>query len=149
MATKDILLQSIRIKRLGLRIIPREPFIRMRDIQTPIRSTLERTKHTTPRTRLAQSNIQKHLEWPWAVLLLLLGQSMAAIGLKHTLILVGKADLGKGTTGDEETCGIGGRPIFEAMLDAIAGQLRGVSGGKDDVTLDLGVDDLADLPARN
>ena len=120
----------------------------MRDIQSPIRSTLERTKDTTPSTRLAQSNIQKHLEWPWPVLPLL-GQSMTAIGLNDTLVLVGKADLGEGPTGDEETCGIGRSPVFEAVFDAIAGELRGVCGGKDDVTLDLGVDDLADLPAGN
>jgi len=35
------------------------------------------------------------------------------------------------------------------VFDAVTWELGGVGGGKDDITLELGVDDLANLPARN
>jgi hypothetical protein len=34
------------------------------------------------------------------------------------------------------------------VFDAIAGEFGGVGGGKDDIALELGVDDLADLKAK-
>jgi hypothetical protein len=143
MTTIDILLQSICIKGLILRIIPREPIIRMRDIQPAIRSTLERTKDTTPRARPAQSDVQKDLER--SSTLTFFCQREAAIGLNDTLVLVSQANFGEGATGDEEACGIGGCPVFEAVFDAVAGEFGRVGCGKNDIALEFGVNDLADL----
>jgi hypothetical protein len=140
----DVLLQGIRIKRLTLRIIPRKPILRVRNIQSPIRSPLERPKHTTPCTRLAQPNVQVNLERP-SLVLNRFSHGKGAVGLDDALIFFCQADFGEGTASDEEACCVGCCPVFEAMFDAVAREFGGVGCGKDDIALELGVDDLADL----
>jgi hypothetical protein len=140
----DVLLQGIRIKRLTLRIIPRKPILRMRNIKAPIRSPFERPKHTTPRARLAQANVQVDLERP-SLVVDRLGHGKGAVGFDDALVFLCEADFGEGAAGDEEACSVGCCPVFEAVFDAVAGEFRGVGCGEDDVALELRVDDLTDL----
>jgi hypothetical protein len=93
----------------------------MWNVKSPIRSPLERPKDSTSRTRLAQSNVEVDLERP-ALVLDRLGQRKGAVGLNDALVLFCKADFGEGAAGDEESCCVGCRPVFEAVFDAVAGE---------------------------
>ena len=53
-----------------------------------------------------------------------------------------KAELLQNTAGDQQTDSVGGRPVSETVLDAVAGQLVGVGSSQNDVTGDLGRNDL-------
>jgi hypothetical protein len=54
-----------------------------------------------------------------------------------------ETEFGKGTTGTEETSAVDGSVIGQTNLDTKGGQFVGISGSKDNITLDLGIDDLA------
>jgi hypothetical protein len=134
MSTVDILLQSIGIERLTLGIVSREPILRMRNIETTITSSLESTEDSASRGSSSQSNIKKDLEGTSSIFNLL-GDCMATIGFNNTLVLVGKANLGQSTTGNEEASSIGSSPILEAMLNSVSRQFRRVCRRKDIITL--------------
>lgn len=73
-----------------------------------------------------------------------LGELHLASGLNNTLVLVGKAELGQSPTSDQQTSSVRGGPVGQTVLDTVSGELFGRSVGEDEITLELGVDDLAD-----
>jgi hypothetical protein len=66
------------------------------------------------------------------------------IGLSETFVLVSKTELGEDTTGQKETSGIGSSPVGQTTLDTESGKFVSVSGSKNEIALELGIDDLTD-----
>jgi hypothetical protein len=73
-----------------------------------------------------------------------LGELELSSGLNDTLVLVSKAELGQSSSSDEETGGVGGSPVGKTVGDTKVGQLLGRGVDQDDISLQLGVDNLAD-----
>ena len=55
-----------------------------------------------------------------------------------------EVEFGESPAGDQKPCGVGGRPVGEAMLDAVAFQLVRVGSAEDLVARDFGRHDLDD-----
>jgi hypothetical protein len=143
----DVLSQCISIKRFALAVISGESVLRVRNEESAITGTLESTKDSTSGRGLSQTNVEEHFEWSSSILSLF-SKSVAAIRLSDTLIFICKTDLGQCSTSNEEAGGICGSPILETVADSVFGQLRGVSGGENNISLELGVDNLANLQIR-
>lgn len=159
-ATEDILLENLSIKLLAFGVIARETLLIVGDVEATVGSTLEGTEHTRTRRRALETDVKVTLEWSGSIFIVeRLGQLDGAIGLRNTLILVGKAELGESTAGNKETSSIGyrvvwydvysgddmlltGSPVCQTVVDTISGKLLGAGGGEDKVALNTSVDDL-------
>lgn len=118
MSSINVLSQSVSIERFILGIISREPVVRVRDIQSTIGSTLERSEYAASSGRLPQSNIKEDFKWS-PCFIDFLSKGMTAIRLNNTLILVRKTDFCQGPTSNKETGGISSRPILETVIDTV------------------------------
>jgi len=144
MPTEDVLLQCLRVQRLALRIIAGEPLLRVGNEDATIARSLERTKDSRASRCALEANIQICLEWPGSVLIIEgLYHGNLAGRLLHTFVFVCKAEFGKCSAGDEKAGSIGSSPVGETVVDAVAGEFFGASGSEDKVSLQTGVDYLA------
>ena len=141
---EDVFLQYLRVQCLALRIKAGESFLRVGDEDATIARSFERTKDSRAGRRALETNVQVCLEWPGSVLITNgCSHGDLAGGLFHTLVFVRETKLVECSAGDEETGSIGRTPVGEAVVDAIAGELFGTSCSKDEVSLQTGVDYLA------
>jgi len=141
--TVDVVAEKFSIKRLALNVETGETVLTVGDVDTTIRGTLDGTEETGTSGGTLETDIKESLEGTGAVLDGL-SHLDSAIGLSDTLILLIKTELGKSTTSNKETSSVGGSPVGQTTLDTIAGKLVGVGGSKNVITLELGIDDLAD-----
>jgi hypothetical protein len=113
------------------------------DEDTTIGGSLHGSEDTGTSRGTLKTDIQEALEGAGSILNGL-GHGDGTIGLGDTLVLVGKTELGQDTASDKETSAVGGSPVGQTSLDTVLGELVSVSRGKNKVTLELSVDDLAD-----
>ena len=107
MSTEDVLLEDFSVEFLGFNIESRETFLRVGDEDTTIGSTLHGTEDTGTGGSAAETDIKEALEWTGSIFLIDgLSEGEFTIGLSYTLVLVGKTELGKGTTSAKKTSGI-------------------------------------------
>lgn len=52
--------------------------------------------------------------------------------------------MGKESSSEEETCGVGSSVVGKTSLKTVSSELLGVSLAEDSITLDGGIDDLSD-----
>lgn len=143
-ATDNVLGENLSVEGLGLGVETGETLVRVGDEDTTVGSTLHGTEDTVTGGGAAETNVEVGLEGAGLVVTEGLNELELTRGLSETLVLVSEAELGKSTTGDKETGSVSGGPVGETVVDAEAGELLGRSLGKNEVTLELGVDDLAD-----
>ena len=143
MATIDVRAQNLGIQLLSLGIITREALLTVGDEETTIGGSLHGSEDTRTSRGALETRIQEALEGTGSILNSL-GHGNGAIGLGHTLVLVSKAELGEDTASDQETSGVGSSPVGQTTLDTVLGELVSVGRGKNKVTLELGIDNLAD-----
>jgi hypothetical protein len=145
-ATGDVLAEGLGIKLLGFNVVTGESALGVRDEQATVRSTLEGTEDTGTGRGADETNVQEDLEGTTGTVVSLggLGQGVFTVGLLNTFKGFVKLELLEQTAGEEQTGGVGSRPVGQTVLDSIALQLVGVGGSDDLVTGDLGVDDLGD-----
>ena len=163
--THDVFPQSLAVELLSFHVVTRESVLRVGNEDTTVRSALEDTKDTGSGRSALKTSVEEALERSWSIFSLSLGQFELSLNLGNTLVLVGEAELGQRSSCDKETDGVGcklgqhdqsasrvkalgvrltGSPVGETVLDAVSGELMRISRGKDDVSLNLGVDDLGD-----
>lgn len=147
-AAVDVLSQGIGIEGLAILVVSGESVLGVGNVETTIAGSLESTEDSASGRSLSQSNVKEDLEWSSSTVDFLC-ERVATIGLSDTLVLVCQSNLCQRTTRNQETRGICGSPVLETVLDPVLGQFRGVGGGKDNIALQLGVDDLADLAIRH
>ena len=109
-----------------------------------IARSLERTKDSRAGGGAFEANIQVCLEWPGSVLIIEgLSHGNLAGRLLHTFVLIRKREFGECPAGDEKAGSIGSCPVGETVVDAVAGKFFGASRSEDKVSLQTGVDYLA------
>ena len=140
--TVDVVAQHVRVQSFGVRIIAGETFLRVRNVESTVRRTLHGTEQLGTGGGTLQTHIQEALERAWTIIH---GLDFVefTVRLHDTLVLVGQAQLGQHATGHQETGTVGGRPVGQTNLDTERGQFTAVRRGQHDITLDLGVDHLA------
>jgi hypothetical protein len=141
--TIDVGAEDLSIELLGLSIETGETVLTVGDEDTTIGGSLHGSEDTGTGGGALKTDIQEALEGTGSILDGL-GHRDGAIGLGDTLVLVGKTELGQDTTSNEETGGVSGSPVGQTTLNTVLGELMSISRGKNKVTLELGVHDLAD-----
>lgn len=136
MTTDDVLLEDLGVELLGLGVVTRESLLVVRDEDTTVRGTLHGTEDTGTSGSASETDIEVALERTGLVVTEGLSELELTSGLNNTLVLVGKAELGEGSSGDEETGSVTSGPVGETVLDAVSGELLGGSMSEDNVTLD-------------
>lgn len=145
MSTEDVLLEDLSVQLLALHVVSGESLLGVGDEDSTIGGTLHGTKETVTGGSPLETDIEVGLEWSWGILVVqLLGEDKGTVGVGDTLVLVGEAELGEGTTSDKEAGGVGSGPVGETVCDAVLGKLVGTGSGENKVTLETSVDDLAD-----
>jgi len=143
MSAKDVLAEDLLVDRLLLSVIADKATLAVGDDDTSVKSALHGTKDTSASACADKTDIEKSAERT-ALVELLEAVEGSTGGLLDTRIELVDVDLLGSTAGDKKTSGIGSSIVGKAELDAIAGELVGVGSDKDVVTVDAGVDDLAD-----
>lgn len=145
-ATVDVLAESLRVQLLGLDVVARESLLRVGDEDTTVGGTLEGTEDTGTSGGTGKTNVEEGLEGAALAIVGLsgLGEGELTVSLLNTDEGLVEAELAEDTAGDQETGGVGGRPVGQTVGDAVGLQLVGVGSGEDLVTRDLRADDLHD-----
>jgi hypothetical protein len=140
--TVDVVTEEFIIVGLGLDIETRETVTVVGDEDTTIGSTLHGTEDTSTSGGTSETDIEESLERTRSILSSF-DQLNGTIGLSETFVLVSKTELGKSTTGKEETSSISRSPVGQTTLDTVTGKFVSIGSREDEITLELGVDDLA------
>lgn len=145
-ATEDVLAESLSVEFLGFDVVSGEAVLGVRDIHSTVGCTLHGGEHTGTSGSAVETDVEESLEWAAGTLVSLggFGESVLALGLFFTDEVLVKTQLLQSAAGQEQTGGVGGRPVGEAVLDAITLELVGVSASKDLVAGDLSGDQLGD-----
>jgi hypothetical protein len=150
-STKDTFTVHIGIILLGITIIARETLFGVGNVETTIGGTLEGSKDTTSGGGGFASNIQKGAEGALVFVYLInvvcgfsnLGLDNIAIDFVIAFVDIIQPDLLKETTGTQETSTVGGGVVLETDRKSVAGQFVGAGRGQNTITVNEGVDDLA------
>lgn len=135
---KDVVAVNLSIELLGLAVIAREAFLAMRDVQTTIHGTLQAAEDLGSGAGTGQTHVEVAAE----------GTRLAVLGLYVVhlaihLLLAGidgvQLELLQDPASQQEPGAVGSRVIGQPDLDAVSGQLVGISSSHDVVTLDSGV----------
>lgn len=140
-ASDNVLSENLSVELLGLNVETRESLGRVRDVQTTVRSTLHDSEHLSTSGGSGETNVKEHLERSGTVLNGL-GELELSRLLVVTSVSVSQAELGEHTSGNQQTDSVSSGPVGETVLDSVTGQLVGVSGSHDNISSDLGVDNL-------
>lgn len=130
MATKDVLAQHLSIQGVLFLVKSGEALLTVREIDTSVDGTLHGGKDLGSGRGASQTNIKIGLKGTGTIFFIEFGLVDAKVG-QHT-------------TSAEETSAVGGGKVGQTDLDTIVGQLVRVSRSKDEISLNLGIDDLAD-----
>lgn len=145
-ATEDVLAESFGVEFLRLDIEPGETVLGVRDENSTIGCTLHGGENTGTGRSAVETDIEESLEGAAGAVVGFsgFGESVLSLRLLLTDEVLIKTQLLQSAAGQEETGGVGGRPVGETVVDAIALEFVGVSAGKDLVAGDLSGDDLGD-----
>jgi len=115
------------------------------NVETTVASTLEATEDTVTGGSSDETNIQNSLEGSSLVfLVVLLDIVVLTIDLLGTSVNLVQTSLGEESSGGKETSGVASSVVGQTSFNTESLEFSGVSGGQDLITLDGGVDDLAD-----
>ena len=142
----DVLAEGLGVELLGLDVESGETVLGVGDEDTTVGGTLHGTEDTGTSGGTDKTNVKEGLEGTAGTLVGLDGLSelVLTVGLLDTSELLGQAELGEDTAGEEQTGGVGGSPVGQTLGETVALELVGVGAGQDLVARDLRVDDLSD-----
>jgi len=140
-------LKSLSIEFLGFRIETGESSLGVRDEDTSIGSTLHGTENTGTSRGTGESDIEEALEGS-GFTFDGLDEFEFSRGFGESFVLVSEAELGKGTTSAEKSGSVASGPVGETVLDTVTGEFVRVGRGENNVTLELGRNDLYDERVR-
>lgn len=130
MTTENVLAEDFSIKSLLLLIEAGETLLTMRNVDTTIDGSLEGTEDLSTGGGATKTSIEESLEGTRTFF--------------HVELGVLQVQGSQSTAGTEETSAVGSSPVRQTDLDTKSGELVGVGRGQNHITLDLGVDELAD-----
>ena len=149
--THDASLVNRGIVGLGVAGVSGEALVVVGDIKSSIGGTLEGSEHTGSSRSVLNTNIQKSAERAALLIDLInevralsdLGGHNLTSGLLNTRVDLIHAQLLQQTTSNKKTSAVSSGVVLETDAEAISGELLGAGSGKDLVTIDLSIDDLA------
>jgi hypothetical protein len=130
MASEDVLAEDFSIKSLLFLIEAGETLLSVRNVDTTIDGSLEGTEDLSTGGGATKTSVEEGLE--------------GTRTLFHVKLGVLQVQNSQSTAGAEETSAVSSSPVGQTDLNTISGELMGVGRGQDHITLDLGVDELAD-----
>mmetsp|Transcript_26922 Transcript_26922/g.46401 ORF Transcript_26922/g.46401 Transcript_26922/m.46401 type:complete len:270 (-) Transcript_26922:157-966(-) len=140
---EDVLAENLSVELLLLLAVAREASHAVRNVDATIAGALQGGEDLGTGAGASQADVKYGTEGLRAVVNRSYGVVLPG-NLGVALVLVCETELLEAAACAKETGGVGGRVVSEAKAHAIAGQLVRVSRGNNEVTSDLGVDDLAD-----
>lgn len=143
MLAKDVISVHLSAELFALSIVARETLRRVGDVNATVGGALHGSKDAGSGGGTGEAHVEEAAEGARLVLLLVL-EELVSGDLLGSLVDAIELELLQETTGKEKASAVGGGVVGQTDLDAVAGQLVGVCGANDLVTLDLGVGHLAD-----
>ena len=145
-AAEDVFTQSLGVEFLGFHIVARETLFGVRDVNAAVGSALQSSEDAGTGAGSRQADIEKALEGAAALAVHfgILGELKLSIGLLDTFEHLGEIKFAESAASNEKTHAVGGSPVGQTVLDAIALELVGVGRDEDFVAGELGRHDLAD-----
>mmetsp|Transcript_28508 Transcript_28508/g.47166 ORF Transcript_28508/g.47166 Transcript_28508/m.47166 type:complete len:342 (+) Transcript_28508:66-1091(+) len=151
-STKDTLLVHLSIVFLSITVVTRESLLRVRNIETTISTTLQGTEDTATGSGSLAPNIEKASERTLIIidfldevlLVVVISGDNFSINLGVTLIDIVKTKLLKKTTGTEKTSAVSSGVVLQTDRKSVSWELNGTGLGKNTVSIDQGISDLAD-----
>lgn len=140
--TLDVALESLGVEGLVLEIVAGVALVVVGDVEATIDSTLERGEHAGSGGGAHEADVEEALER--LALALRLDVEILADVVGVTLVRLREVVLGKEATSAEKSGGVGGGIVGEASLHAELRELVRVRRADGHVSLDGGVDHLAD-----
>lgn len=128
--SEDVLTNDFTVSSVLFLVKTGETLFAVRNIETGIDGTLHGGKDLGTSGGTGKTHIEESLESTTTVLL-----------VEFSLV---QTELGKSTTSAQKTSAVNGSVIGQTNLDTKLGKFVGVCGSKDDITLDLGINDLTD-----
>lgn len=141
--TLDVALESLGVEGLVLEIVAGVALVVVGDVEATIDSTLERGEHAGSGGGAHEADVEEALE-RLALVLVRLDVVIIADVVGVTLVRLREVVLGKEATSAEKSGGVGGGIVGEASLHAELRELVRVRRADGHVSLDGGVDHLAD-----
>eukprot|EP01137_Pigoraptor_chileana_P005004 Opistho-2@47464 len=139
---KDAVAVGLGIVGLLLPVESGEALGRVGNVNTTIDGTLEGTEDTGTGRGARKTNVEESAEG--ALVAVSSHVVLLASDLLDTLVGIGEVQLGEDAAGEEEARGVRSSVVGKTNRDAKAGELGRVGSRKNDITLDLGIGDLAD-----
>ena len=145
MTTKDVLAEGVGIEFLAFLVVSRETLLVVGDVETTIRGSLQSTKDTGTSRGPVESNIKESLEWSTSLAILTLsslGELVLSVSFLNTSKVLVEVEFLESTAGEQETSGVGSRPVGQTVGDAISLELVSICSNKDLVTSEFGSHEL-------
>ncbi len=145
MPAEDVFAQGFGVELFGFNVVAREAVFAVRDEDASIACTFHGTENTRPSGGTRKADVEETFERTtlFAIHLRSLRELVFPVRLLHTRKVVREIELAQGAASDEEADSVGGSPVRETVLDAVALKFMTIGGHKDLVAGDLGGYDLA------
>lgn len=142
-STEDVAAEGLSLELLALSVVSNETGHGVGDVQTTISSSLHGSENLASSAGLSETNIQETLE---GASVTIDGGNVVVLSVDVVVsgVLGVHVELLQDTASNQQTSGIGSSIVGVANGETISGELMAIGGSKDEVSLDLGVDDLAD-----
>ena len=143
---EDVVTVHFGVELLGLVVGTRESVLRVRDGDTAVHCTLHGAEDTGTGGGSGKADVEVRTECTWVVFATVATflEEVFAVGLVVALEGIRKLQLGEDTTSAQEAGGVACCVVGQAGADAVPLEFRGVGRLHHVVTLDGGVDNLAD-----
>lgn len=142
-AGEDVLSEGLGVELLGLDVPTGESRGGVGNVKTTIGGTLKNTEASSTGGGSGHTDIKEDLEGSGTVLNSL-GELVLTLNLLNTGVGLVEAELLESSSGNKKTNGVGSSPVGKTVLHTVSGKLMSVSGGENNVTLELGRDNLGD-----
>ena len=147
-SSEDVLTQDLGVELgvLGVLLVVEvtgETTLRVGDVETSIGGTLHGSEDTVTSRGTGKTDIEKDVEGTRSIIDLL-NEEVLSVDGSDSDVLIGNVELSQNTAGEQQTSGVGSGVVGQANLDSVAGELMGVGSSENDVSLNLGEDNLGD-----
>lgn len=113
----NVSLKSLSIQLLSFRVVTGESVLRVRNEDSSVRRSLHRSENSRSSRGSLQSNVEETLERSGSVLVCF-SQLESSIRLGLSFVFVGESELGKCSSGDKESSGVGCNRVSSVCCSA-------------------------------
>jgi len=140
--TEDVLPVDVRFEFFPFRVPAGESLLTVRDIKTTVNSSFQNAKNPRPRRGPVKTHVQNGMEG-FGLTSSLFDAVVLASDILLSLVHPIQTQFLEESPGKKESGAVGGGIVGKTDLYSVAGELMGVCGANDDITLNPGVSDLS------